>query len=341
MGGRAVILGVSGQIGAAVARRLLLDGWDVAGLHRGDTPLAPDLASADGLRVVLGDRADDAVVAAAVGSGADALVDVVGYDETHARQLLRHAPDLAALTVISSAAVYADADSLSIGGDAEPRWPVPVTEEQSLVPADATTYGGGKVLFERTLLDAAALPVTVLRGGAVHGAGSRHLREWWFVQRVLDGRRRVPLAHGGRSRFQPVAVANLAAQAVWALGQRSSQVLNAGDPDCPTVAEIGALVAAVTGHEWELVPLTAGGGRVGQTPWSLRHPFVLSMVAARRLGWEPVTTYAEALPGLVDAARAEVGERDWREVYPVLTRYPWDLFDYAAEDALLARLRTP
>jgi len=339
---RAVVVGVTGQVGTAVARRLLADGWAVTGLHRGGRPLPPDLAAVD---VVRGSRDDDGSVARAVGSGADVLVDTVAYTSAHARQLLRHAADLGSVVVVSSAAVYADADGAAIGGPVPPRFPVPVREDQRLVAADDATYGGGKVLLERVLLDARTVPVTSLRAGAVHGAGSSHLREWWFVGRALDGRRAVPLAHRGASRFHPVATANLAELARLAAGWRSSQVLNAADPDCPSVREIGDLVAAALGHDWALLLLPDGRGRgrgvgigVGVTPWSVPNPVVLDMSAAERLGYRAVTTYAQALPGLVAAAVEEVGERDWRGVFPDLAGYPRDHFDYAAEDALLREL---
>ena len=52
--------------------------------------------------------------------------------------------------------------------------------------------------------------MTVLRPGAIHGVGSRHPREWWFVKRILDGRRAVPLAWDGQSRFHASATSNIA-----------------------------------------------------------------------------------------------------------------------------------
>ena len=36
------------------------------------------------------------------------------------------------------------------------------------------------------------------------------MREAWFVKRILDGRRRIPLAYSGESRFHTTATANLA-----------------------------------------------------------------------------------------------------------------------------------
>src|SRR5262249_47559920 len=98
----AVVLGVSGQIGTAVARRLLADGWSVRGLHDRDTPLPADLAA---VQVTAGDRNDDAVLARVLGNGADGVVDTIAYNPVHARQLLAYAGDVGALAVVSSVAV--------------------------------------------------------------------------------------------------------------------------------------------------------------------------------------------------------------------------------------------
>src|SRR5262245_65604405 len=114
-----IVIGVSGQIGLAVARRMLSDGWSVRGLHKGNTALPDDLAEVD---VVVGDRNDDAALASLLSGGVDGVVDTIAFTSAHAQQLLR-----------------------------------------------------------------------LLRPAAVCGPGSRHLREWWLIKRVLDDRRILPL----------------------------------------------------------------------------------------------------------------------------------------------------
>src|SRR5262249_40352764 len=99
-----IVIGVSGQIGLAVARRMLSDDWSVRGLHNGNTPLPDDLAEVD---VVVGDRNDDAAHASVLSGGADGVVDTIAFTSTYAQQLLRFADAIGALAVISSVAVYA------------------------------------------------------------------------------------------------------------------------------------------------------------------------------------------------------------------------------------------
>jgi nucleoside-diphosphate-sugar epimerase len=331
-----VVLGVSGQIGTAVARRMLAEGWIVRGLHDTARALPAELAPVE---VSVGDRNDDDTLVGLLADGADGVVDTIAYTSQHAHQLLAHAESIGALAVVSSIAVYADDEGRSIG-DGIPRWPQPIDERQSLVPATDETYGGGKVLLENILLEANRLPVSLLRPAAVCGPGSGHLREWWFVKRVLDRRTIVPLKYRGLSRFHPSSTANIASLAVHCLGLTGSRILNAADPDCPTVSEIADYVAGATGHDWEVFPLPEehSTGPVGETPWTQPDPIVLDTSAALATGYRPPTTYAAALPTLVEAALAETANRDWREVYPGLAAYAEGMFDYAAEDDFVARL---
>jgi nucleoside-diphosphate-sugar epimerase len=336
------VVGGTGQIGRAVARALIADGWAVTLGHRGRRPPPSDLL-AQGIRVATLDRNAPGALVAALRSGADAVVDAVAYGPEHADQLLEVESNLGALVVVSSASVYRDAagrtlDEAAVTGF--PELPVPIPETQATVEPGSATYSTRKIALERRLFDQARCPVTVLRPCAIHGPGSQHPREWWFVKRMLDGRGRIPLAHGGRSRFHTCSVANLAELVRVALARPGRRILNAADPEAPSVAEIGALIAARLSHACEFVPVPDAGQPpgIGTTPWSVPHPFVVDVSAARSLGYVPVTTYGAAVGAtcawLVEAAR----EGDWRGRFPDLARYPWDLFDYAAEDRFLGGL---
>ncbi|MEU1054014.1 NAD-dependent epimerase/dehydratase family protein [Streptomyces sp. NPDC005876] len=335
---RAVVIGATGQIGRAAVRALAGDGWEVTAVSRGGDR---DPGRPDGVRVVRADREDDAALAAAVGDGCDVLVDTVAYGPAHARQLTGLAGRVGSAVVISSVSVYEDDEGRNFDTQDRPggfpEYPVPLTEGQRTVRPGDSSYSTRKAALERELLAAGdTLPVTLLRAGAVHGPYCRTPRELWFVKRNLDGRRRRVLAYGGASRFHPAAVGNLAELVRLAAARPGTRVLNAVDPDAPTVAEIGAAIDAVMGVETEDVlvdgPPPAEG--VGDTPWSVPAPVVCAMTAAEReLGYRPVSRYAETLPETVAFIERRLAGRDWREAYPQMARTYGDLFDYAAEDA--------
>ena len=94
-------------------------------------------------------------------------------------------------------------------------------------------------------------------------------------------------------------------------------------------------------HDWQIIPLDEehSTGPVGESPWTHPDPIVLDTSAALATGYQPATTYAGAMPTLVEAALAETGERNWRDVYPELASYASEMFDYAAEDDLVSRIK--
>lgn len=345
--GNVFVLGATGQVGRAAVAALTADGWDVRAASRGGTG---DGSWPEDVRRVPVDREDDAALAEAVGDGCDVLVDMVAFGRGHARQLRALSDRVGSAVVISSGAVYEDGKGRGFDTqdrpDGFPRYPVPIPEEQATVAAGDSTYATRKVALEQELLAAGdELPVTLLRAGAVHGPYCRTPRELYFVKRALDGRTVSVLAHGGRSRFHPVHVSNVAELIRLAALRPGSRVLNAADPQAPTVAEIGAAVDAVTGRVSETVLIDGEppAPSVGVTPWSGRHPVVYDMSAAEReLGYRPVTGYAESLPATVEWLTARLQGREWTEAFPKMAaNYGKDvLFDYAAEDAWLEQHRS-
>ncbi|WP_338694024.1 NAD(P)-dependent oxidoreductase [Streptomyces sp. Q6] len=338
----ALVIGAAGQIGRPAVRALAEDGWEVTAASRRGTR---DEAWPEGVRTALLDREDDAALAALVGDGVDLVVDMVAFQRRHGQQLADLAGRVGSAVVISSGAVYEDERGRSFDTQDEPDgWPLhagPVTEtDRTVAPGDGT-YGRRKVQLERDLLALGEkLPTTLLRASAVHGRHCRTPRELYFVKRNLDGRRRRVLAYGGESRFHPVSVRNVAELVRLSAARPGARVLNAADPDCPSVAEIGAMIDGLMGIETETVLIDGPppSETVGNTPWSLPHPFLFDMSAAEReLGYKPLTTYADALPETVSWLSQRLREQDWVDGFPTMVaNYTTGLFDYAAEDAWLA-----
>ncbi|GAA2226253.1 NAD(P)H-binding protein [Streptomyces nogalater] len=334
------MIGATGQIGRPVVDALARDGWAVTAASRGG---GRDADWGEGVRTARLDRADGDALAALVGDGCELLVDVVAYDAGHARQVTSLADRIGSAVVISSVAVYEDGAGRGFDTQDEPDgfpvYPVPVPETQPTVAPGDDTYSTRKAALESVLLAAGdTFPVTVLRAGAVHGPFSPLPRELYFVKRNLDGRRRRVLAYRGESRFHPSSTRTIAELVRLAAARPGTRVLNACDPEAPTVAAIGAAVDAVMGAETRTVCLDgAPEGSVGRTPWSVPVPVVCDMSAAEReLGYRPVVSYEQSLPGTVEWLAGRVRGRDWREEFPLLARAYPDLFDYAAEDAWYA-----
>jgi len=327
---RAVLIGGTGMIGRGAARALAADGWEVVAVSRSGT--LPEGLAELGIESVVADREDDAQLRAALGTGADVVFDSVAMHREHGEQLNSLEGLVGSLVVISTGSVYADDEGRALDGEGgePPDLPVPILETQRTAEPGNATYSTQKAELEQTLLHG-PLPATLVRACAIHGPGAKLPRELFFVQRAVDGRRRVALAWNGESRFNTASVANLAELIRLAAAQPGDRVLNGGDPDPPSTLEICHAVGDALDHEFEPVLLPAD--EFGN-PWAVPRPFVVSMEAAEHeLGYRPVTTYPEAVR---ETCAWIVGElesgRDWKGTYLEAT------LDYAAEDAAMASL---
>jgi nucleoside-diphosphate-sugar epimerase len=143
----------------------------------------------------------------------------------------------------------------------------------------------------------------------------------------------IPLAYGGASRFHTSSVINIAALVQAALDVPGTRVLNIGDPEPPSLAEIASLIARHLRYEGALVNGTESGypPTTGDSPWSVPRPFVIDTQAALGLGYVPATTYASAVSTMCDWLVQMAHAGDWREQFPGCARWRAP-FDYAAED---------
>ncbi|MFF5083574.1 NAD-dependent epimerase/dehydratase family protein [Actinoplanes sp. NPDC000266] len=333
----AVVIGGTGLIGRAVARRLVSAGWRVTVTGRDPAHMPADLEAA-GVRFRAVDRDDAAGLAAAVGGGLDFLLDCVCFTGAQARLLLPLLGDVGSAAMISSKAVYVDADGNHVNSASPPRFDAPVTERQpTMKPGDmpynsAEGYGANKVAAEHVLLDSGR-PVTVLRPSKVHGEGATPPREWYFVKRAADRRPAILLAGHGRGADHPSAAVNIAALAETVAERPGRRILNAADPDTPDGLAISRAIAALTGHQWRAVLLNEDAPpHLGRHPWHTRPPIVLDTSAAEALGYRPLGTYSTTVTHAVTPLLDQLA-RDPAWTPPGIdAELTARWFDYAAED---------
>ncbi|WP_379546263.1 hypothetical protein ACFCW2_10635 [Qipengyuania sp. DSG2-2] len=324
MTGSAAIIG-AGQIGFAAATAFATAGWQVIVYARTRPRWLKGALSFEPYQ--LGEMSAPA---------ADCVVDTLAFDADDAA---RYDPaKVGRLIVVSSASVYRDANGRTLDEAAQngfPDLPVGMDEEQATVAPGPETYSTRKIRMEQQAIRNFSERATIVRPCAIHGPHSRHPREWWFVKRLLDGRLRIPLALNGESRFQTTAAATIGAFAVHAAAHALGGVYNLSDTVAPSVRDIGEMVMARIEASTELVGMdNYPAHQVGRTPWSIPAPFVVSAEKAIRAGFAGAKLYHESAGPAVDWLRT-VPVKGWEHAFPQLAAYPWDMFDYASEDALL------
>lgn len=311
---------------------LVEEGYDVTVGSRTETSL-------DGCRHVPIDRADDDAFARATAGDHDLFVDIVAFNEQHARQLMRLEGHVGSLVVVSSVAVYADPDGKS-WLDSKHASGHPITETDPVVTPipDGSEYAGGKVAVETALMDS-RLPVTILRPGAIFGPGDEGSREWWFVKRVVDKRETVLLADGGRGTFHPVSSSNVAEVIVAAGESPGRRAVNCGDPGPRNIRGICDAVAGAMEHKWDVIDIgTAPDDTLGVTPWTTPHSIVFDLSVARdELGCSGTMPHEASLEQTVGWLLDVTEGRPWQEALAPAAAYYGNLFDYKAEDDFLER----
>jgi nucleoside-diphosphate-sugar epimerase len=311
-----------GQISRAVADDLLEHGWHVTVSHRDNRPLPNDLIER-GAKIVILDREKPGELAQAVKPGVDALIDTIAFRPEHAHQLL----EVQHMSVRSSSSHHPARIAIPA---AEPstkplisEWFSRPTRANSRDTPSGQSWSrdlpARKIALERTLLTDAATRVT--RPGTIHGPGSRIPREWWFVKRILDGRKVIPLAYRGTSRFHRSSVFNIAALARVAIEAPANQVLNIGDPSAPSTAEIAAFVAQHLDYTGDIIEIP--GEDYPATLGRIRGPCRA-----------PLSSICRQPPSCCNWLVETASHGDGLERFPWF-RPPPDLFDYGEEDRLL------
>ena len=272
----------------------------------------------------------------ATAPAADVVVDTIAFDE---EDVARYDPDqVGRYIAISSAAVYRDHEARSIETGPITGYPDfghAITEDNPTVRGGPESYSSRKVRMERKAREMFEDRSTILRPCAIYGPYSRHAREWWFVNRIKDRRRVIPLAFEGESVFHTTNAFSMGDFAAFLAEEELGGIWNVADDDAPSVRAIGQTIAAYFGKRIRFYGVEGPPkGTVGRTPWSLPHPFVLDTGKARDAGFERFGTYAQEVAPALDYLRS-VSADEWESAFAPLAAYGYDHFDYAAEDRLI------
>lgn len=264
------VFGASGFVGRHVVRRLAAAGARIVAAER-DAEGASFLRTMGdvGQVVPVSCNIKDENRVAAVLEGSDAAVNLVGILFETRRQRFT---DIHAVAPGFIAAAVA-------------RTGMDRVVHISAIGADAASASGyARTKAEGEAAARAALPQTViLRPSIIFGPEDSFFNRFAALARFTPA---LPLFGGGRNRFQPVYVGDVAEAVMTCLTRRdlAGRTFELGGPRCYTFRELMELIAAETGRRRLLVPL----------PLALADIIGLAGDVAARLGITPLLTRDQA-----------------------------------------------
>lgn len=350
---RILVIGGTHFIGLAAVRLLSEQGHDIAIFHRGSTE--PDLPSSIQHIHINSPQASSGfspvhfppeAVEAFRRFAPDVVLHVLLFTEREAREAVDTFKSMARrLVVISSQDVYRAFGRVNRieGGPAEP---LPITEDSPLrerlypyrgdsprSPDDPQHWMDlyDKILVERIVMSEPELPGTVLRLPAVYGPGDYQHRHFAFLKR-MDDRRPVILLDEAEAkwRWSYGYIDDIASAIALAVTDKraSGRIYNVNEGVTLSLEERVRLVGQLAGWQGRIV-LAPKGSLPEALKWGINaeQDIVVDSTRIRNeLG------YKETLP-LEEAMRRTV---EWERANPP-TQIDPKAFDYAAEDAFLAR----
>ena len=333
---RVLVIGGTRFIGPHVVQRLVDDGHEVTVFNRGrteQTKLPETVRRINGDRGCLADFTDEFRRLSP-----EVVVDMVPMNERDGRLLVSVFRGLARRVVaLSSIDVYRAYDIVR-GLAPGPADRVPLTEDsplrQRFYPYEREgTEEYEKILVEKAVMDEPDLPATVLRLPAVYGPGDFQHRMYRFVKRMADERPEILLGEGyARWRFTHGYVEDVAVAVALAATNdpTTSRVYNVGEADAPTWAERLFDLGDAFGWSGDLI--TAPEADLPEHLKTNLNPEQHWVADTSRIRQE--LRYEETVPK-DQALRRTIS---WELTHPPEQIDP-EQFDYAAEDAVLARLR--
>jgi nucleoside-diphosphate-sugar epimerase len=287
-----LVVGGTGPTGYAVVRRLLARGDRVTILHTGAHEvdfggevehLHADPASLPGLRGAVAGREFDVAV-----STSGRLRHVVTV-------LAGRVGRLVAVTGLPAYVGW----QVPVGRTG---YPLPLREGDpparplADLPGDKLTAGVRR--NERLVAEAearGAFEAAILRYTMVYGPYAYIPFEWYFVRRVLDGRRALALEGDGLMLPQRGYADNLAEAVLLTMTHpgAAGRTFNVGDEHVLSVAAIAETVADALGHRFDVVPVPLSASPCGN-PFALRQNTVFDLGAIRALGYRDVLPVGEA-----------------------------------------------
>ncbi len=339
---RILIIGGTGFSGPIIVRRLNEMGYEIALFNRGQTQA--DMPA--DIRQIHGDRKDITEFAGELKKFApDIVLDMICSVEQDAQNVTDVFKGVAGrIIALSSQDVYL-AYGRIIGTEPGNLEHVPLNEKSPLrtklfpyrdkaAGPDDWSYHYEKILVEKTYMSNPELPGTILRLPMLYGPrDSRHHRLFEYLKRMDDNRPAIILEQDLAGwRWTKGYIENVAEAIVLAVtdDRAKYKIYNVGETETLTETEWVKAIGWAAGWNGHVVAVSKEKIREYLIPDynTAQHLVTDSSLIRKELGYREAVSFDEGLRRTIE----------WERAHPPQKIDP-ALFDYAAEDAVLAGMQ--
>ncbi len=347
---RTLVIGGTGPTGPHIVNGLVARGHHVTVLHTGrhEVETLPPPAQVPHLHA---DPFDRTSFANAIGGLTfDMVFAMYGRLRMIVNELAGRTPRLFSIGGVPVYPGYSDDDiryppGMRLGSRESDAF-APLGEVRSISPEELATRGGrsdkvAKIIQSEALVFDRHPQATHFRYPYIYGPNQLVPREWSVVKRVLDKRKILILADGGRSVDTVAYVENVAHAVLLAVDHidvSAGRVYNVGDDELYSRGQVARIVADELGHTFEIVNLPAEVARPAYPTLqhhSTQHRVVDTTRIRTELGYSDRVAPLEALRRTVRWQVEHLPSEHHRLMEAIQ-----DPFDYAAEDTLAELYRT-
>lgn len=319
---KVLIIGGTRFVGLHLVKRLLSDGHELHLFNRGQqyNPFSDEVHS------ITGDRKKKGALKSCMeGENFDTAIDMIAYTAAEMKDAINALEDkIDHYLFVSTRSVYEQRLAK-----------YPIREDDATVDDPSNVYGYNKRQAEIALQRAheySGFPGTILRLPAVYGPYDYQAREWYFIRRLLDGRKQMLLPDFGMSVYQREYAGNIAEQLTFLMKRTEStgKVYNSGHRHFHSFKDLINLAANIHNTKISLYGIPSN-----EMPWSvpLTEPklFVSSTARLEQMGYKEPFNLEAGLKETMEYFRVNPIEN-----WSFSERSKVNLFDYKLEDKIIA-----
>lgn len=265
----------------------------------------------------------------------DVVIDTCAYFPTDAELIVDVFKDKIGKYIFTSSMVIAHTKEF------DEQMPLPVPNRRLFDTAPSNTYAYNKSLIEEYLadqFDRNGFPFVSLRPAEINGPGE--IREWYYVDRIRNGRQKILVPGSGENLFQPAYIDDIVQGFLLAIVKENAigECYNLTGDEIISLNEYIKLIAEILGERIKTVNIPYQIFRqLIQTkyffPFCYKYSFIVDLAKTKKeLGYQPEVSVKDGIRKSLE---------NWTEDYskkfsPFSDKGEFELINYDLEDIFIS-----